>query len=542
MVEAAAASAGFGRMKGGRIDRLEVENFKSYKGTHTIGPFFDFTAVVGPNGAGKSNLMDAISFVLGVSSAHLRGAQLRDLVYAFDDADREAAHRASVRLVYRIPGTGAVELHFARSITITTASGGGGSEYRIDGRVVTWEHYNARLRSLGILVKARNFLVFQGDVESVASRNPKELTALLEQISGSDELRKEYGELESHKRTAEEKSALVCREKRTIAEERKEKKAEKAEAEKHLRLQQELKLLRTEHLLWQLYTIQGDTKNIEAQLEEERRSLQQAKDENRSYGQDLAAKQKEQSAYLKKLILCEESMAKKMNLDIDERQPQLLGLEEQISRLKSEIERCNREIGRKKGANKKHLEETKRLDSALVDITAALEELNEQVQDKRSQLQLGNDQLQEYHRIKEDAETRTAKLRDEKEILDKELIVNVEARNNLEGNMQQLCNRRDGISSLEIELQTRLTMILHSVTMHKDELASLREEHDKIVKERQSSGARYQTLNQRVYEIDAQLRELKAHKHESERDAQCSEIVRSLKQLFPGDWSPWSHD
>jgi len=45
-------------------DRLEVENFKSYKGHQQIGPFKNFTAIVGPNGSGKSNLMDAISFVL----------------------------------------------------------------------------------------------------------------------------------------------------------------------------------------------------------------------------------------------------------------------------------------------------------------------------------------------------------------------------------------------------------------------------------------------------------------------------------------------
>ena len=41
----------------------------------------NFTSVIGPNGAGKSNLMDAISFVLGVKSAQLRSAQLKHLVY-----------------------------------------------------------------------------------------------------------------------------------------------------------------------------------------------------------------------------------------------------------------------------------------------------------------------------------------------------------------------------------------------------------------------------------------------------------------------------
>ena len=38
----------------GYLQRLELENFKSYKGKHTIGPFKRFTAIIGPNGCGKS--------------------------------------------------------------------------------------------------------------------------------------------------------------------------------------------------------------------------------------------------------------------------------------------------------------------------------------------------------------------------------------------------------------------------------------------------------------------------------------------------------
>ena len=39
--------------KRGRLEYLEIDNFKSYSGKHTIGPFKDFTAVIGPNGSGK---------------------------------------------------------------------------------------------------------------------------------------------------------------------------------------------------------------------------------------------------------------------------------------------------------------------------------------------------------------------------------------------------------------------------------------------------------------------------------------------------------
>jgi len=40
----------------GRIDRIVLDNFKSYGGRMTIGPFKDFTAVIGPNGSGEQVL------------------------------------------------------------------------------------------------------------------------------------------------------------------------------------------------------------------------------------------------------------------------------------------------------------------------------------------------------------------------------------------------------------------------------------------------------------------------------------------------------
>ena len=90
----------------GHLRRIELENFKSYKGKQVIGPFKKFTSIVGPNGSGKSNLMDAISFVLGVQSAQLRGTTLRDLVYAYDVQDSKEKRSASVSLIYALNENG----------------------------------------------------------------------------------------------------------------------------------------------------------------------------------------------------------------------------------------------------------------------------------------------------------------------------------------------------------------------------------------------------------------------------------------------------
>lgn len=59
-------------------------------------------------------------------------------------------------------------------------------------QVVTSQVYLNELEQLGINVKAKNFLVFQGAVESIAMKNPKERTALFEEISNSGALKAEY--------------------------------------------------------------------------------------------------------------------------------------------------------------------------------------------------------------------------------------------------------------------------------------------------------------------------------------------------------------
>ncbi len=104
----------------GRIEQIEVQDFKSYRGRQVIGPFKNFTAVIGPNGSGKSNLMDAISFVLGMRTAHLRGS-LKELLYKGGKDDKSVAPtRASVKLVYITGGQllHALRLWHRRHVTV----------------------------------------------------------------------------------------------------------------------------------------------------------------------------------------------------------------------------------------------------------------------------------------------------------------------------------------------------------------------------------------------------------------------------------------
>ncbi|RLN03206.1 hypothetical protein C2845_PM13G19820 [Panicum miliaceum] len=310
--------------------------------------------------------------------------------------------------------------------------------------------------------------------------------------------------------------------------ERKQMKAQKVEAENYLGQQHELKLLKTQHSLWQLYTIEKDREKMEAELAVDRQSLQQVQEEKQSLEHELTAKKKEQSSFLKEVTLCEKKSIATKKLELDEKQPELLRLKERISWLKSKVENCNKNIDKKKDDNKKHVEKLQKLQSDMVDVTRAIEALNEKGHDKIGKLQLAADQLQEYHRLKEDAGMNTANMRDEKDVMEKKLNADVEAEKNLKENIEQLCSRNDEMLSQESELHTRFTNILHSVPKHEDEVARLHEELNQIAVECQYSESRHQTFKKMMDKIDAQLLELKADKLETFEKAVLYAIGNTL--------------
>jgi len=59
-------------------------------------------------------------------------------------------------------------------------------------QIVTNVFYVAKLREMGLNIKAENFLIPQGYIECFAMKMPKDLTAMLELISNSNEYKESY--------------------------------------------------------------------------------------------------------------------------------------------------------------------------------------------------------------------------------------------------------------------------------------------------------------------------------------------------------------
>lgn len=222
---------------------------------------------------GKSNLMDAISFVLAVPTKYLRSHNLQELVYHNDETSQSAG-TCSVSLIYLTdeqdhrldqdiqPGE---EMEFFRRVNAN-----GSSQFKINGRQITSEDYIQNLSKLNILVDCRNFIVYQGDVQNIATRSPEELTMLFEQVSGSYALKDEYERLREQREQLKQVMDLNLKKKYTMISEKKVVQEQKEEADDYQQKQSVLRDLRVEYYLWQLY-------NIESNLEKHRDAEKQLK-------------------------------------------------------------------------------------------------------------------------------------------------------------------------------------------------------------------------------------------------------------------------
>lgn len=171
-----------------RLKSLKLAGFKSFANPATIHFKKDITAIVGPNGCGKSNVIDAIRWVLGESSAkQLRGGAMSDVIFAGSDG-RPARAMASVELVLehtQDSETGirhALNLYQELSLRRQITSDGK-SDYFINGQKV-------RRRDvidvfLGTGLSSRSYAVIeQGMIGRIIDADGQKLREFIEEAAG----------------------------------------------------------------------------------------------------------------------------------------------------------------------------------------------------------------------------------------------------------------------------------------------------------------------------------------------------------------------
>lgn len=510
------------------LKHIEVENFKSYKGKLIIGPLKSFTAVVGPNGSGKSNFMDAISFVMGEKTSSLRVKRFSELIHGAS-IGMPVARSASVTAVFELEdGT---EKSFMRSVQ------GSSSEHRINNNVVTSQVYLNELEQLGINVKAKNFLVFQGAVESIAMKNPKERTALFEEISNSGALKAEYERLRTEMLKAEEETQFSYQKKKGIAAERKEAKLEKEEAEKYQRLKEEYIEKQVELQLFRLFHNEKSTENLEVSQKKKQHEIEKIEKKKEKAEELLKEKKKEAGKLGRDLAKIEQDI-REVEVEITKKRPTFIKAKERVAHMQKKVESARKSLAQARIADEAHKKDIHELQEELRQVEeakAAYEaSIAGQSQLQGRDVQLEDEQVREYNRLKEEAGKQSARYlqlldsinreqKSDQDRLDNEgrKKTEIENKHKQKGHMRDEALKR--VEKLEEHIRTSEAALEDQKKLRADLQSDVGTSKDKI-----------QNLQRELESISEQLGDAKVDKHEVSRTKKKTEIVENFKRLFPG--------
>ncbi len=188
-----------------RLKKLKVAGFKSFVDPTPITVPADLVGIVGPNGCGKSNVIDAVRWVMGESSAKtLRGDQMADVIFN-GSSSRKPVGKASVELLFHNDG-GKIPESYANFSEIgikRTLTREGKSEYFVNNTRARRRDIQDIFRGTGLGPRSYS-IIEQGMVSRIVESKPEDLRSFVEEAAGISKYKDRRRETENRIRHTRE--------------------------------------------------------------------------------------------------------------------------------------------------------------------------------------------------------------------------------------------------------------------------------------------------------------------------------------------------
>ncbi|XP_061861791.1 structural maintenance of chromosomes protein 4 isoform X2 [Colius striatus] len=403
------------------ITHIVNQNFKSYAGEQTLGPFHKrFSCIIGPNGSGKSNVIDSMLFVFGYRAQKIRSKKLSVLIH---NSDQHADIQSCT-----------VEVHFQKIIdkegddyevipnsnfcVSRTAYRDNSSVYHINGKKKTFKDVGILLRSHGIDLDHNRFLILQGEVEQIAMMKPKGQTEhdegmleYLEDLIGSARLKEPIQTLCHRVELLNEQRGEKLNRVKMVEKEKDALEGEKNEAIEFLCL--ENKVFKEKNHICQYYI--HDLKKRISDLETQKEKINEEKKEINEKSSKLADEMKTKNKAVKDLEkkiskiakFVEENKEKFTQLDLQD-----VKVRENLKHTKSKAKKLEKQLQK----DKEKVEELKSVPSSCekaIREATSKKELLEQAKEKEEE---------KLKQVMDNLKDETRGLQEEKEGKEKELI------------------------------------------------------------------------------------------------------------------------
>lgn len=357
-----------------KLKSITVSGFKSFVDQTRVRFNAQIVGVVGPNGCGKSNVIDAVRWVMGESSAKmLRGDSMEDVIFNGSSA-RKPVGRASVELLFD-NSLGRIKSQYQQfsEIAVKRILGRDGkSEYRINDQRVRRKDVLDIFRGTGLGPRSYS-VIEQGMVSRVVESKPEELRAYVEEAAGISRYKDRRRETENrirHTRENIERSEDIRGELLTQLR-RLKRQAQAAARYKKLqgkRRDAEAILYR---LRYQAYSRQLE--NIQKQLDESENELQKLLAEQREVELQIEQQRSEQG----------------------NAQDQLSEIQAEFYQAGADISRIEQQIEHIKASREQDIQALEEVNQALAELTAQTRTDQTQLADNQAELSRLSPRLQQ---------------------------------------------------------------------------------------------------------------------------------------------------
>ncbi|EKT4465750.1 chromosome segregation protein SMC [Pseudomonas putida] len=193
-----------------RLKCIRLAGFKSFVDPTTVNFPSNMAAVVGPNGCGKSNIIDAVRWVMGESSAkNLRGESMTDVIFN-GSSGRKPVSQASIELVFDNSETTLLgeyaayaEISIRRKVTRD-----GQNTYYLNGTKCRRRDITDIFLGTGLGPRSYS-IIEQGMISKLIEAKPEELRNFIEEAAGISKYKERRRETENRIRRTQENLARL---------------------------------------------------------------------------------------------------------------------------------------------------------------------------------------------------------------------------------------------------------------------------------------------------------------------------------------------
>ena len=448
-----------------RLTKIKISGFKSFVDKTEISLSAKRTGIIGPNGCGKSNIIDAVKWVLGETSKHIRGDSIDDVIFNGTDT-RKPHDYANVELLFsntenRIGGQYSQydEISVKREVTRD-----GASKYFLNNSHCRRRDILDIFMGTGLGPKSYA-IINQGTASKLIESKPEEFRIYLEEVAGISKYRERKRETEnkiSHTKENLDRLNDVISE---VSKQLKTLERQAIQADKYKKLSEEKKSIKAEILAISIRDFQEKIENKNKKIETKKTKLEK-----------------------------NQSQINSINTQIEKIKITYQALNEEMSGTQKQYYDALSEVGRTEQAIEYEKDGAKRNKQQYENALASIEKI-------RDRLNLDNDELIKFKKETEDlnskkneSQKKTLNLENEKTNLNSKLI---EKKLALEEDVKKLYESRQNIKSKE----EKIGGFNNDIKRIKNDIEGYSETSQKILTELKKIES---------YELDIKIKEYKS--------------------------------